>query len=673
MAADREVLERVARSIVPVGATMRHLGTGGFACTFLVNDGTQQHALKIIDPNLAETSRVARELAALQRVDHPGVVKFLDFGDHDFEGTNYMWISMEFVEGDTLTARIAHDEHFAPAAAMKFIRGLVQAAAAIWQQDTAHRDLSPRNIMCRSDGTPVIVDLGLARHVDDETMTVLPTPGTPGWMSPEQVGSTPTHGDWRSDQFVLGSVAYFLLTRIAPFNASTFTERWVAPAVLTPRSVHSIDQSLPLSVSDVVARMMAQQPHRRYLRVDELLTDLDRAINELDERDELDETLPAEYYPIIGDRKSWAMEGFIEQLESDGVVVDARGTDRVKEFGQVAQECGVPFIQDPVTWFMRSAPAFQPAHFLKLPYSGAPALTGIAEEADRRNWCRPIWEHQGESGPDTRITPYFYAGEGEMSWIKESLACARTFGDFKTESRSSDELWTTVLMHWNWLADAASRDRLLTALTGQSMQKLYLLVHTAQDSFAPLADVGVLRGFRDVFEVMNSAKVPVVAGKRASSGLILLALGARGFSSGVQGNLMNSAPHPESVAGRSGQATDRIFIPSLLNSITVQAYRMMRQAYPDLVQPGTQEAEDLLLENSTLESLTTPQRIMLLRHNQLALRNQARELSGLSVGDRISKMRRWIDTARSIYAVVPSSPRPSDDSGFLAAWDAALS
>lgn len=671
MPANRDQLEQIALKVAPPAAAVEHLGTGGYAATFRITTADDVYALKIIDPEIADVSRVERELTALRRVDHRAVVKFREVGELEVGDTTYQWIAMDFVGGHTLRQVLDGGEVFTSPEAVTLLRNLVEGAAAIWEQKTAHRDLGPRNIIIQADGTPVIVDLGLAKHVDDETMTALPTPGTPGWMSPEQVGSSPTHGDWRSDQFVLGSIGYLLLTGVAPFYSRNIVECWMAPATVTPRSLRSIDPNIPTGVADVIERMMNPHPHRRYLKVAELIDDLNRAI-ELLATIGADGAIPTEYYVTIGMKKTWATNGFLTTLEADGAIVDAQAAARVSEFRDAAQVAGGRFISDPATWYARSPETYRPAAYTKLPYGGGPALTGFSSAEDRGEWCRRVWDAQMADQPDVVITPYFYAGEGELNWVRESLACAQTYTEFARAEAQPPQVWTSVLVHANWLANPQQRDSLLTLLTGQSMERLYLLVHTGQLSFGPLGDVDALKGFRDLFEVMRDAAIPVVVGKRASSGLLLLALGAAGWGTGISANLMNSAPHPEDDA-RGGPPTDRVYVPRLLNQITTPAYVLMKNTAPHLVELGTAPGAALLEENPNLEGLTTEQRILLNQHNQLAQRAHAAELSGIPTGQRILKMRDWVTDATTAYRELPPSRQPSDGPGFLAAWDVVLS
>lgn len=667
MPANRDLLEQIARLIAPPSASVEHLGTGGFACTFRVTTDDDIYALKIIDPDVGEPERVDRELAALQRVHHEGVVHFRQVGSREYAGVEYRWIEMDFIEGHTLRTSLDGGEVFSVGDSIRLTRDLVEAANAIWIQGTAHRDLTPRNIMLSNTG-PVIVDLGLARHVDDESMTALPTPGTPGWMSPEQVSSSPTHGDWRSDQFVLGSIAYLLLTGVAPFYSRNAFECWLAPAKVTPRPIRSVVPAVPAPVAEIVERMMHKQPHRRYLKVAELLADLDAANAAWEEAADSAGEI-AEYYPTIGMLKSWAADGFLGRLRATGTIIEAQVGERTDEFISDTRDAGGLVVIDPSTWLARSPKSVQPAAFKKLPYGDRPALTGFADDAERLTWSTTVWNTHASSGGDAYLTPYFYAGEGELNWVSTSLGCAADYRSLAQTQSFTGDLWTSVLVHAKWLSDDDKRDRLLTLLTGQAMDRLYLLVHTVQPSFAPLADVDTLRGLRDLLEVMRDAGVPVVVGKRASSGLLLLAMGAQGWGTGVSANQMNAAPHPESQSG-GGQAIERVYVPRLLTQITAPAFALIAQQHASVEDLGTPEGRQLMSLNPDLENLTPDQRVLLHRHNQVAQWEHASRLSGLPAGRRISEMREWIREASN---TVKQLPPLRDDFGFLGAWEAALS
>lgn len=675
MSANRTELEAIARAIVPHATEIVHLGTGGFACTFRVTEGDLVFALKVIDPGLSDAARVERELSAIQRVSHHGVVAFLGHGDHTdvSSGVTYKWIRMAYVEGHSLGVSIAGGEVFTPEEAMRIVRSLVDAATAIWEQRTAHRDLSPGNILIRPDGSPVIVDLGLARHVDDGTITVLPTPGTPGWMSPEQVGSSPTHGDWRSDQFVIGALGYYLLTNARPFYAPNVLDRWVAPAHQTPQPIRAINPGIPAVAADVIERMLHKQPHRRYLQWQELLSDIDRAIVAL-ENTVAPEAAPQHFVVNISQVKNFAEGEFLTRLAPHAAVIDVRAGGRMSEFVDAAAAASALSVIDPVTHFVRSPQLARPSYFRRLTYGDHPILTGFSDDVARTTWCQLVLDEQMASSPDIVISPYFFAADGEASWVIESLASAAKFEELMALRAEGEQakIWTGIAIHANWLSNDAFRDTLLTLLTGQPMETLHLLVATTQSPLGPLADADVLRGFRDLLAVMREAGVPVVVGRRASSGLLLLALGAEGWSTGISGNLMNMDAHPEADEKGGGQAIPRIYVPALLNLVSTESYVLMRAADSELMTLATPEAVALLDSNPDLDELTTEQRILLNQHNLVAQKEQVDMLSALPAGQRIATLRAWVEQAATDYRSLPPTRLPSESPGFLVAWADAL-
>jgi hypothetical protein len=208
---------------------------------------------------------------------------------------------------------------------------------------------------------------------------------------------------------------------------------------------------------------------------------------------------------------------------------------------------------------------------------------------------------------------------------------------------------------------------MLAAATAQPHDALYLLVHTTQPSFAPIGDVDVLRGLRDVIEVMTEARIPVVAGRRASSGLLLLALGAAGWGTGISANQKNGSPHPEEDTG-GGPGLDRIYVPQLFNHINVTSYlQILGESVGGTLLPTTPYGQALLTANPSLDSLTKAQRVLLNRHNIAAMKAQVDEMGATAEHSRLTNMRAAVMEARDLYQQLPRQ-RSGEDGGFLDAW-----
>ncbi len=173
--------------------------------------------LKIISPDYS-MDRLQREIEALQSIDHANVVNLKEYTFSSRPDARKHFMLEEFVEGSDLadalgTAwdldRVAGT--FAP---------LCDGLDALRQVNVVHRDLKPHNIRLRPDGSPVIIDFGLARLLDlpDITLTVQGAQiGTPCYFAPEQFDGTKRDIDHRTDLFAIGILLYEALTGLHPF------------------------------------------------------------------------------------------------------------------------------------------------------------------------------------------------------------------------------------------------------------------------------------------------------------------------------------------------------------------------------------------------------------------------------------------------------------------------
>lgn len=151
-----------------------------------------------------------------------------------------------------------------PCEALSLADALVSAVTYLWEQHhVVHRDIKPLNIMVKPDGTFVLLDIGVARHQDLTTLTVLPgehQPGTIGYLAPEQLA--PLKGreiDYRADLFAIGIVMYEQLTRRLPFDPNSGSYRTLLTTGIAPDM-----EDVPPPVASLLARLLAPRPHGRF-------------------------------------------------------------------------------------------------------------------------------------------------------------------------------------------------------------------------------------------------------------------------------------------------------------------------------------------------------------------------------------------------------------------------
>jgi serine/threonine protein kinase len=174
-------------------------------------------ALKLFNPG--DDRRVQRELDLLHKIDCPNLVKVLASDHVQLNGANLTLVAYELHCGGDLRSLLA------PSLARLDERDLIQlgyqvgtAADALWRKRIVHRDIKPANVVRAEDGRCVLVDVGLARHLDRSALTAFGfTVGTPGYMSPEQARGR-RELTIHSDAFSLGVTIYEIAAKAHPFG-----------------------------------------------------------------------------------------------------------------------------------------------------------------------------------------------------------------------------------------------------------------------------------------------------------------------------------------------------------------------------------------------------------------------------------------------------------------------
>ncbi len=203
------------------------LGAGGMGAVYLAQRADEEFhkrvALKVLKPGMDSAEVIRRfrtERQILAALDHPHIAKLLDGGTTD-RGLPYF--VMEHVEGLAID-RFCDEHRLGVPARLQLFRRVCAAVQFAHQNLVIHRDLKPGNILVLPDGTPKLLDFGIAKLLNPElsAQAEVPTalalaPMTPDYASPEQVRGE--HLTTASDIYALGVLLYELLTGLHPLRS----------------------------------------------------------------------------------------------------------------------------------------------------------------------------------------------------------------------------------------------------------------------------------------------------------------------------------------------------------------------------------------------------------------------------------------------------------------------
>lgn len=254
---------------------IRLLGRGGMGEVYLArNKNIEQYvAVKALHPKYANNpmvrARFKQEAVMLNSLNHPNIVKFLNFVENEYG----VFLIMEYVEGQTLEDFIMNKNGLiVEEKAYPMFTEILNAFSYAHQHDIIHRDIKPSNILLDRNGHVKIMDFGIAQiisEVNEKTMGGMAM-GTPAYMSPEQVYGQPLNQ--RSDIYSLGVLFHQMLTGRAPYDSTTMSEMEIKG--------HVVNEKLPRMknyypyISDgmqqVVDKATAKKSEERYATCDEM-------------------------------------------------------------------------------------------------------------------------------------------------------------------------------------------------------------------------------------------------------------------------------------------------------------------------------------------------------------------------------------------------------------------
>lgn len=235
------------------------------------NDSNFKVVIKDAQINSTATlQRIMREVSFLCSLDSPYFPK--NYGSNFDMKDMTMTVIEEYIEGDTLRTVIPNYSDWRSIKTL--LLQIIDGMEIVWLKNVVHRDLKPENILIKPDGSPCIIDFGIARFLDMDSITnTLQNMGpcTPLYAAPEQLKNDKATIDLRTDFYALGIIALELYLKCHPFDPTIVGSGMLLDNLMAGKfATHTSTIPEDASVSTIAKHLLCVQPYMRPRTVTQL-------------------------------------------------------------------------------------------------------------------------------------------------------------------------------------------------------------------------------------------------------------------------------------------------------------------------------------------------------------------------------------------------------------------
>ena len=267
----------------------RPIGAGGMGTVVLAQQESPRRdvAIKIMNPGVVSRKALRRfefEAQTLGRLQHPAIAQVYEAGMFDDGSGGRPYFAMEYVSSAKELGDYVTDKNLDTVARLELFRAFCEGVEYGHRRGVIHRDLKPGNILVDAEGHPKIIDFGVARSTESDSVTAtLATEagqliGTLQYMSPEQVELDPGDLDTRSDVYALGVILYQLLVDKLPYDltGASLTKAGELIKDMLPARLSEINTNLKGDLETICLKALEKDRDQRYQSVGDLSDDIRR-------------------------------------------------------------------------------------------------------------------------------------------------------------------------------------------------------------------------------------------------------------------------------------------------------------------------------------------------------------------------------------------------------------
>lgn len=239
----------------------REISKGGQGTVYLATDSQleRQVAIKMLRTTSAkQKENLLREARITSKFQHPNIVTLYDVSEHD----DAPYLVYAFIEGESLAQLLKRSPILPLGHAAKLVAAVLDGLAYAHQQGVMHLDIKPANVIVAENGQPMLLDFGIARHVETQASVDDELDGTPQYMAPERIGAQGP--EYRSDIYSAGIMLYEMVTGKRAVDGDSLFQilhRSAQGAVASPSSHNAeIDERL----ESIILKAVSKNPEDRY-------------------------------------------------------------------------------------------------------------------------------------------------------------------------------------------------------------------------------------------------------------------------------------------------------------------------------------------------------------------------------------------------------------------------
>jgi predicted Ser/Thr protein kinase len=273
----------VSEGIEKIGKydVVKELGRGGMGVVYKAHDSLMERdvAIKLISEVVLAVpeikSRFLREAQTAGKLSHENITVIFDVG----EDKGRPFIVMEYLEGNDLGEIIEDGKPLPLADKLDYLVQICRGLSYSHSRGIIHRDIKPGNIRITGRRKVKIMDFGIARAESSNLTRTGAIIGTPYYMSPEQVQGKKI--DKRSDIFSFGVLLYELMTGRKPFPGDEPTGVMYKIVFEEPDQIDDKILSQPRELREIVLKLLAKDPEKRYQDLSEAAVDLEKILQQV--------------------------------------------------------------------------------------------------------------------------------------------------------------------------------------------------------------------------------------------------------------------------------------------------------------------------------------------------------------------------------------------------------